>query len=156
RAEQAGRPVEDPEAVRRAEDANRSLAPVRAGLGLDRVEWLTVAAAPSSYRLLEFHHALGLNVAETWGQSEFMMSLMNPVDRVKLGTVGIPLPEVEARIAEDGELLLRGPHACLGYLDDPLRTAALRDSDGWSHTGDLGEIDEEGYVQIVGRKLDQM
>jgi long-subunit acyl-CoA synthetase (AMP-forming) len=63
---------------------------------------------------------------------------------------------VEARIAEDGELLLRGPHACAGYRNDPEKTAATRDADGWAHSGDLASVDEDGYYRIVGRKKEQM
>jgi long-chain acyl-CoA synthetase len=139
-------------------DANPGLpsSRVRERLGLDRAEWLAVAAAPTSYAVLEFHHSIGLNLAELWGMSEFMMAIMNPVDRVKLGTVGIPLPSVEARIAEDGELLLRGPHACAGYRNDPEKTAAMLDADGWAHSGDLAAVDEDGYYRIVGRKKEQM
>jgi long-chain acyl-CoA synthetase len=129
---------------------------VREHLGLDRAEWLTVAAAPSSYAVLEFHHAIGLNLAELWGMSEFMMAIMNPVDRVKLGTVGIPLASVEARLLEDGELVLRGAHACAGYRNDPEKTAAMLDADGWAHSGDLASVDEDGYYKIIGRKKEQM
>lgn len=155
RAEQAGEPLQGRDAAR-AEQADARLAPVRAALGLDRAEWLAVAAAPSSHAMLELHHALGLRLAELWGMSEFMMATMNPPAKVKLGTVGVPLPEVQARVAEDGELLVRGPHACAGYRNDPQRTAALRDAEGWAHTGDLATIDADGYVTIVGRKKDQM
>jgi long-subunit acyl-CoA synthetase (AMP-forming) len=133
-----------------------TLAPVREHLGLDQVEWLSVAAAPSAYATLEFHHAIGLNLAELWGMSEFMMAIMNPPGRVKLGTVGLPLPAVEARLADDGELLLRGPHACAGYRNDPEKTAAMLDADGWVHSGDLAAVDEDGYFRIVGRKKEVM
>lgn len=132
------------------------LAPVRAHLGLDRVEWFAVAAAPSAYEVLEFHHALGLPLAELWGMTEFMMATMNPTERIKLGTVGIPLPTVEVRLADDGELLLRGGHACSGYRGDPAKTAAMRDEDGWVHSGDLATVDADGYLTIVGRKKEQM
>jgi long-subunit acyl-CoA synthetase (AMP-forming) len=124
-----------------------ALAPVREQLGLDQVEWLSVAAAPSAYSVLEFHHAIGLDLAEVWGMSEFMMATMNPPGRTRIGTVGIALPAVEAAAGADGELLVRGPHACLG---------AARDADGWQHTGDLATIDEDGYIKIVGRKKEVM
>lgn len=137
-------------------EALATLRPVREFLGLDEVEWLSVAAAPSAYATLEFHHALGLNLAELWGMSEFMMAIMNPPGRVKLGTVGLPLPAVETRLADDGELLLRGPHACAGYRNDPEKTAAMRDAEGWAHSGDLATVDEDGYFKIVGRKKEVM
>jgi long-subunit acyl-CoA synthetase (AMP-forming) len=155
RAEQSGMPLRSAQA-QRAADAHELLAPVREYLGLDQAEWLTVAAAPSSYEVLEFHHALGLRLAELWGMTEFMMAVMNPPERIKLGTVGIPLPSVQARLAEDGELLLRGGHSCAGYRNDPERTAAMLDEDGWLHSGDLASVDDDGYVSIVGRKKEQM
>jgi long-subunit acyl-CoA synthetase (AMP-forming) len=136
--------------------ADPALAPVRERLGLDRCEWLSVAAAPSAHAVLEFHHAIGLDLAELWGMSEFMMALMNPPGRVKLGTVGVALPAVEARLADDGELLLRGPHACAGYRNDPVKTAEMLDADGWAHSGDLAAVDAEGYFTIVGRKKEMM
>jgi long-chain acyl-CoA synthetase len=137
-------------------DPSDALRPVREHLGLDEVEWLSVAAAPSSYAVLEYHHALGLPLAEIWGMTEFMMAIMNPPDRIKLGTVGIPLPAVEARLGDDGELLLRGPHACAGYRHDPEKTRAMLAGDGWVHSGDLAAVDEDGYYRIVGRKKEQM
>jgi long-subunit acyl-CoA synthetase (AMP-forming) len=155
RAEQSGAAL-DAESAARAAEADALLRPVREHLGLDQAEWVTVAAAPSSYSVLEFHHALGLNLAELWGMSEFMMAIMNPVERVKLGTVGLPLPSVEARLADDGELLLRGPHACAGYRNDAEKTAAMLDADGWAHSGDLASVDEDGYYRIIGRKKEQM
>jgi long-chain acyl-CoA synthetase len=155
RHEQSGAALDRGSAARAAE-ANDRLQVVREHLGLDQAEWVTVAAAPSSYSVLEFHHAIGLNLAELWGMSEFMMAIMNPVDRVKLGTVGVPLPSVEARLAEDGELLLRGAHACAGYRNDPEKTAAMLDADGWAHSGDLASADEDGYFRIIGRKKEQM
>lgn len=156
RAEQGRRAPLPADCAQRAEAALRTLAPVREQLGLQDAQWFAVAAAPSSYDTLEFHHALGLNLAELWGQTECMMSTMNPPSRVKLGTVGVALPAVEVSIAEDGELLLRGGHACSGYRNDPEQTARLLDVDGWVHSGDLASIDEDGYVTIIGRKKEQM
>ena len=118
---------------------------VREHLGLDRCEWLSVAAAPSSRSTLEFHHSIGLDLAELWGMSEFIMAIMNPPGATRIGTVGVPLPAVEAKLGEDGELLLKGPHACIGT--DPTQ---------WAHSGDLAAIDEAGYFTIVGRKKEMM
>jgi long-subunit acyl-CoA synthetase (AMP-forming) len=156
RAEQGLTPPLEPERAAEAEEALRTLAPVREHLGLDQVQWFAVAAAPSSYETLEFHHALGLNLAELWGQTECMVATMNPPDRVKLGTVGVPLPAVEATIAGDGEMLLRGGHTCSGYRNKPEQTAEMLDADGWVHTGDLASIDADGYLRIIGRKKEQM
>jgi long-subunit acyl-CoA synthetase (AMP-forming) len=155
RAEQSGSTL-DADQRRRAEEADDRLMPVRAHLGLDRVEWLAVAAAPSAYEVLEFHHAIGLRLAELWGMTECMMSAMNPPERIKLGTVGVPLPAMKVRLGDDGELLLRGGHACSGYRNDPEQTRAMLDEDGWLHSGDLASIDSDGYISIVGRKKEQM
>jgi long-subunit acyl-CoA synthetase (AMP-forming) len=156
RAEQGETPPLTPARARAAGDALQTLAPVREQLGLDQVQWFAVAAAPSAYETLEFHHALGLNLAELWGQTESMMSTMNPPARVKLGTVGVALPAVEVRIAGDGELLLRGGHTCSGYRNKPEQTAEMLDADGWVHSGDLASIDADGYIGIIGRKKEQM
>jgi long-subunit acyl-CoA synthetase (AMP-forming) len=155
RAEQGGLALA-PERATAAQAAHERLASVRKTLGLDDVQWFAVAAAPTAYEVLEFHHALGLELAELWGQTEFMMSTMNPPSRIKLGTVGIPLPTVEVRIAADGEFLLRGGHACSGYRDNPAQTAEMLDAEGWVHSGDLAGIDDDGYVRIIGRKKEQM
>ena len=156
RAAQGQTPPLAPERAAEAQSALRTLAPVREQLGLDQVQWFAVAAAPSSYETLEFHHALGLNLAELWGQTECMMATMNPPDRVRLGTVGVPLPAVEAAIADDGELLLRGGHTCSGYRNKPEQTAEMLDADDWVHTGDLSAMDADGYLTIIGRKKEQM
>ncbi|MEV4421234.1 AMP-binding protein [Patulibacter sp. NPDC049589] len=133
-----------------------ALAPVREALGLADAEWLAVAAAPSSVAMLELVHALGLQLAELWGMSEFIMALMNPPERIRLGAVGVPIPGVEARLADDGELLLRGPNACSGYRNDPVRTAELAQGDGWVASGDVAAVDDDGYFRIVGRKKELM
>lgn len=137
-------------------DPGDPLATVRAALGLADAEWLAVAAAPSSVEMLRLHHALGLRLVELWGMSEFIMALMNPPGRIRLGTVGVPLPAVEVRTADDGELLLRGPNACSGYRGDPARTAELAQGDGWVGSGDVATIDDDGYIRIVGRKKEMM
>jgi long-chain acyl-CoA synthetase len=129
----------------RAYMADHGESGVREHLGLDRCEWLSVAAAPSSRSTLEFHHGIGLDLAELWGMSEFIMAIMNPPGATRIGTVGVPLPAVEAKVADDGELLLKGPHACIGT-----------DPDAWAHSGDLASIDEAGYFTIVGRKKEMM
>jgi long-subunit acyl-CoA synthetase (AMP-forming) len=126
---------------------------LREGLGLDAAEHHIVGAAPTPPDVLEFFHALGMNVCELWGMSETCgVATLNPADRVRIGTVGPPLPTVELRLAEDGEVLVRGPMCTSGYRDMPDKTAELRDGDGWLHTGDIGELDAEGYLRIVDRK----
>jgi long-chain acyl-CoA synthetase len=106
--------------------------------------------------MLAFHHAIGLEILEIWGMSEFMMATMNPPGGARLGSVGLPLPEVEARLADDGELLLRGSHACAGYRGEPEKTAELQQEGGWTATGDVAAMDDDGYLRIVGRKKEAM
>lgn len=150
RAEQSGQslPPDEDEAFRAGHAA---LAGVRRELGLDRAEYLAVATAPAAYAMLERLHGLGLRVCDLWGMSEIIMCTLNPPDAVRLGTVGVFLDGVEGRIADDGEILVRGPNAFSGYVGDPERTAELRDAEGWIHTGDVGSIDD-GYLSILGRK----
>jgi long-chain acyl-CoA synthetase len=122
-------------------------------LGLDQAKIVNVGAAPTPVDVLEFFHALGIELAELWGMSETCgFGAMNRRGEVKIGTVGKPAPGVQIKIAADGELLCRGEFVMLGYRNQPEKTSEAIDSDGWLHTGDIGEIDEEGYVKIVDRK----
>jgi long-subunit acyl-CoA synthetase (AMP-forming) len=150
RADQAGKDltVDQQRAAAAGVDA---LAPVRAALGLDRAEYVGVATAPSAYALLEFLLALGLRISDIWGMSEAIMCTLNPPDAIRLGTVGRFLDGVQGRIAEDGEILVRGPNCFSGYRGDPQRTRETRDDEGWVHTGDVGSIDD-GYLTVRGRK----
>jgi long-chain acyl-CoA synthetase len=126
---------------------------LREQLGLDAAEHHIVGAAPTPPDVLEFFSSLGMNVCELWGMSETCgVATLNPADRVRIGTVGPPLPTVELRLADDGEVLVRGPMCTSGYRDMPDKTAELRDGDGWLHTGDIGELDADGYLRIVDRK----
>jgi long-chain acyl-CoA synthetase len=133
------------------EEAREVLAPVRARLGLDAAEYLGSAAAPARADLLDLFDALGMTIIENWGMSETGMTLINPPERVKLGTVGKPTPGVEAKLADDGELLVRGP-IFVAYRNDPERTREAVDEDGWMHSGDVATVDEDGYYKIVDRK----
>ena len=126
---------------------------LRANLGLDRARVLVSAAAPIHRRRLEWFAGIGLRIAEVWGQTEDCgPATMNPLDAVRFGTVGKPLPGVEVRIGADGEVLVRGDTVCAGYFENPEATAALIDDDGWMATGDLGELDDAGYLTITGRQ----
>jgi long-chain acyl-CoA synthetase len=129
-----------------------ALAAVRAQVGFDQLDWAGSGAAPITPNVLEFFSALGVTISEVWGMSEVgCVGTANPLDDIRIGTVGRPLPGVEVRLADGGELLLRGPNVMRGYRNDPERTAdALRD--GWMHTGDVAAIDADGYVTIVDRK----
>jgi len=153
RLQQAGEPVppELEEAWARADAA--IFAPLRAQLGFDRAEAVNVGAAPTPVEVLEFFHAIGIPVAELWGMSETTgAGCVNPPGRIKIGTVGPPEPGVEVKLAEDGELLVRSPVVMLGYRNRPDQTSDAIDEDGWLRTGDIAQIDEDGYVRIVDRK----
>jgi long-subunit acyl-CoA synthetase (AMP-forming) len=129
------------------------LSKIRRQIGLDDVHWSVSGAAPTSIDVLEFFSAIGLPICELWGMSELSCcATINPPDRIKLGTVGPAMPGVELAIADDGELLCRGPLVMRGYRNEPQKTAEAIDSDGWLHTGDVATIDDEGYVRIIDRK----
>ena len=126
---------------------------VRAKLGLDQIELVVSGAAPLGVDVLHYFAALGIEICEGWGMSELAaVGTINPPGRTKPGTVGLPVPGLELRLADDGELLCRGPIVMKGYRTDPERTAEALDGDGWLHTGDIAKIDEDGYVAIVDRK----
>jgi long-subunit acyl-CoA synthetase (AMP-forming) len=122
-------------------------------LGLDQVEWLVVGAAPLAVETLQFFADLGLPLSEVWGMSETCGLLtVNPPEDRRFGTVGQALPGTELRLAEDGEVLARGPQLMRGYRARPELTAETIDADGWLHTGDVGRFGEDGYLTIIDRK----
>jgi long-subunit acyl-CoA synthetase (AMP-forming) len=128
-------------------------AAIRAKLGLEQCEWLVVGGAPTPPELLRYFRDLGLEICELFGMSETSCVIAcNPPDRIKIGTCGPAIRGVELRLAEDGELLVRGDLLMAGYRGDPERTRETIDADGWLHTGDIAEIDGDGYVTIVDRK----
>lgn len=130
------------------------LSKVRQAIGLGDA-WMCVSgAAPISRDVLDFLASFGIIVHEVYGQSEDCgPTSFNPPGGVRFGTVGKPVPGVEVRIAEDGEVLVRGPNVFQGYYKDPDATAETL-QDGWLHSGDLGRIDADGYLRITGRKKD--
>jgi long-subunit acyl-CoA synthetase (AMP-forming) len=129
------------------------LSKLRVLLGIDQLSWAVSGAAPTPVEVLEFFGAIGLPVCELWGMSELSCcATINPPDRVKIGTVGVALDGVELALAEDGELLCRGDIVMRGYRGEPEKTAEAIDADGFMHTGDIAEIDADGYVKIVDRK----
>ncbi len=133
--------------------SDEARAAVRAKAGLDAVTGAVSGAAPIPNEVLEYFLALGIPVQEVWGMSELSaVATINPADAIRVGTVGKALPGVELKLADDGELLCRGPIVMRGYRNQPEKTAETIDPDGWLHTGDIAEIDADGYVKIVDRK----
>jgi long-subunit acyl-CoA synthetase (AMP-forming) len=129
------------------------LSTIRAMLGLDQVESFVVGAAPTPPEVLEFFLALGIEIRETWGMSETTaITTLNPPGGVRVGTVGPPIPNTEVKLAEDGEVMVRGPQVMAGYRNLPEKTAEALGEDGWLRTGDIGEFDEAGYLRIIDRK----
>jgi long-chain acyl-CoA synthetase len=123
-------------------------------IGLDRVRLCLSGAAPISPDLLKFYHSLGIDMREVYGQTENCGPTSAHFENdVKFGTVGKPLPGAQIRIAEDDEILLKGPHVFMGYFNDPEKTAETI-VDGWLHTGDVGKFDEDGHLIITDRKKD--
>ncbi|MEE9609646.1 MAG: long-chain fatty acid--CoA ligase [Desulfatiglandales bacterium] len=123
-------------------------------LGFDRLRVAYSGAAPISPDVLQFFQSIGVNLIEGYGQTEGTgVTCVSRTGRVKFGTVGPPLPGVEVKIAEDGEILVKSPGVFKGYYKNPEGTAeALKD--GWLYSGDVGEIDEDGYLKITDRKKD--
>jgi long-chain acyl-CoA synthetase len=125
---------------------------IRAALG-GRCVYAISGGAPLGERLGHFYRGIGLVVLEGYGLTETTAALtVNTPDAVKIGTVGRPLPGTSVRVADDGELLFAGGQVFHGYWGDPDATTEVLEPDGWFHTGDLGEIDDEGFVRITGRK----
>jgi long-chain acyl-CoA synthetase len=123
---------------------------IRERLG-GRIRVAASGAAPLSKDLAEFYAAIGMPLVEGYGLTEGGIATFNPLDRPKPGSIGKLLPGVEARLEEDGELMLKSPCLFTGYLNDPAATAAVL-RDGWLATGDIAEIDGDGYLYITGRK----
>ncbi|HEY1458107.1 MAG TPA: AMP-binding protein [Solirubrobacteraceae bacterium] len=128
-------------------------AAIRAKLGLDQCEWLIAGGAPTAPELLRYFRDLGLEICELFGMSETSCAITcNPPGQVKIGTCGPAVRGVQLRLADDGELLVRGELVMAGYRGDPDRTREAIDEEGWLHTGDIAQIDADGYVTIVDRK----
>jgi long-chain acyl-CoA synthetase len=129
------------------------LAKIRHAIGLDRCSFASSAASPLAVDVAEFFAALGLPLVEVYGMTETSaVATGNRPGKVKIGTVGPPLAGIEVRLADDGEVLVRGPINTPGYFRQPEATAQLVDAEGWLHTGDVGELDGDGYLKIVDRK----
>ena len=154
RRQQHGESVSDEMQAAFDQADERLFARVRSLFG-GEIRQAVTGAAPIAAEILEFFYACGVPVMEGWGMTETTaVGTVGTLEHFKFGTVGRPMPGVEARIAEeDGEILLRGPNVFREYWDNPDATTETL-VDGWLHTGDVGEIDDEGYLKITGRKKD--
>lgn len=133
------------------------LSKLRVALGLDRAQLLLTGSAPIGFEVHEFFLAVGLNLIEAYGLTETCPGISaNLPGAMRLGTVGRPLTGIDVEIASDGEILAKGPNVTPGYHNREDATAEAFDSEGWFHTGDLGSIDEDGFLKITGRKKELM
>lgn len=149
----AGRPVPDELAGRVAQARDTVLRPVQATLGLQNMTWPGSGAAPIPVDVLRFLAGLGVDVLEVWGLTETTgTATINTPDRFRTGTVGRPNVGMEVRLAEDGEVLVRGPLVCSGYLREDGGVEPVVDADGWLATGDVGTLDDDGFLTITDRK----
>jgi long-chain acyl-CoA synthetase len=129
------------------------LAAIRAKVGLDACEYPITSTAPIAPSVMEFFYGLGLNLLEVWGQSEVTgPATATRPEHLKIGTVGYAYPGMEVKLAEDGEILVRGGNVMQGYYKEPEKTAETIDAEGWVHTGDVGTMDADGFLTIIDRK----
>jgi len=153
RLEQRGDEVPEELAAAVAQADEKIFAGLRTMLGLDQVVAINVGAAPTPVEVLEFFHAIGLPLAELWGMSETCgAGTCNPPEKIRIGTVGPPAPGVEIKLDTDGEVLIKSDVVMKGYRNLPDKTAETMTDDGYLRTGDIGELDDHGYLKIVDRK----
>jgi len=128
---------------------------IRRMLGLDRCRLAFTGAAPIAPDLIRWYLALGIDMREVYGQTENCgVATVMPPDRIKLGSVGKAAPWGEVKVSPEGEILIKGDFLFMGYLNQPEKTAETIDAKGWLHTGDVGSIDNEGFVKITDRMKD--
>ena len=149
----AGKPLPFPLAIKHAIADKLVFSKLRARLG-GRMRFFVSGAAPLATHLAEFFHALGIPIYEGYGLTETSpLVSINTAENVRLGSVGKVIPNVDVRIAEDGEILVKGPNIMQGYFKMEDQTAEVMDGD-WLHTGDIGEMDGDGFLSITDRKKD--
>ena len=140
--------------IRRHEDLKASLKEsVQRSLG-GRIKYITYSGAPMAPRIMRFFEVIGIPLLGSYGSTECGGVTLSGIGENRPGSAGKPFANVEVRIAGDGELLVRGPAVTPGYFENPQATREVLDPDGWFHTGDLGSIDSDGSLRIVGRKKD--
>jgi long-chain acyl-CoA synthetase len=148
-----GSPVPDELVARLAAVDAAALRPIRATLGLDQALWPGSGAAPIPVEVLTFLAGLGLDVLEVWGMTETTgTATINTPAHFRTGSVGRSNAGMELRLADDGEILVRGPLVCLGYLQADGSILPATDAEGWLATGDVGVLDDDGYLTITDRK----
>jgi long-chain acyl-CoA synthetase len=149
----AGEPMSDEVAAEWAKADELVLSKLRERLGFGELRWALSGAAPIPNETLAFFTGIGIPIAEVWGMSELSCAASGSHPRdARLGTVGKLLPGLEGKIAEDGEYLVRGPLVMKGYRHEPAKTAEAIDADGWLHTGDIFDVDSDGYLRVIDRK----
>ena len=147
-----GQPV-PPELAAGVERAQPLFVLLRSKVGLDRCETAITSTAPCRQEVHEFWGALGMPLYEVWGMSELTgPATVVPMDDHQAPSIGRPMPGVEVRLGEDGELLVRGGNVMVGYYKEPAKTADMIDSDGWVHSGDIAEPGPNGQFRIIDRK----
>jgi long-chain acyl-CoA synthetase len=150
---QYGNSTSDELAARFAEADAAVLTPIKSLLGIDQAKNVVSAAAPLPPEVAEFFAGLGMKILDVYGMTETTGAFTtNTPAAFRMGTVGRPVPGIEVMTADDGEILTRGPLNTPGYLNLPDQSRALMDEEGWLHTGDIGAIDEDGFVSVVDRK----
>jgi long-chain acyl-CoA synthetase len=149
----AGEPMSQELAAEWAKADELVLSKLRERLGFGELRWAVSGAAPIPKETLGFFAGIGIPICEVWGMSELscVASVSHPRD-ARLGTVGKLLPGLEGKVAQDGEFLVRGPLVMKGYRKEPAKTAEAIDGDGWLHTGDILDMDPDGYLRVVDRK----
>ncbi len=153
RATREGSPLATPLGLTKTAFDRVVFSKIRAKMGLDQTKIALTGSAPCAEHVHEFFSAIGLPLHDTWGMTELtLVATIHQPGKPKIGTVGVAIPGVEIKIAEDGEILARGGNVTRGYFKRPAETAETYDADGWVHSGDLGSLDADGHLIITGRK----